>query len=288
MAPSPMAGGPVHAGDHADWLAACRRATGALEAMIAERPTTAERAVETGRGQGGDEALVIDRAAEDAVFAELEGLYTEGLRFTAVSEERGEVDYGSPDVLVVIDPIDGSMNAKRGLSHYALSVAVAEGTTMGDVVFAFVHDFGPGEEWLASRGRGARVNDARIDTAPRERRHDDGAIEVLGIESADPRWIADAAEDLRGSAHRLRAIGSIAISLCQVADARFDGMATLWNCRAVDAAAAQLIVREAGGRVAFTACEDPLGAPLDVRPHSPVVAARTQRGLDELRSLPRV
>ncbi len=280
-------GGVGHTGDHADWLAACRRATEALREMIAGHPTTVDRAVETGRGEGGDQALVIDRAAEDVVFAELDSLHAEGRRFTAVSEERGEVDYGSRDVQVIIDPIDGSMNAKRGLSHYSLSVAVAEGTTMADVVFGYVHDFGPGEEWIASRGEGARLNDAVIDTAPRERRFDDGAIEVLGIESADPRWIADAAEDLRGSAHRLRAIGSIAISLCQVADARFDGMATLWHCRAVDAAAAQLIVREAGGLVAFTACEDPLGAPLDVRPHSPVIAARTERALDELRSLPR-
>jgi myo-inositol-1(or 4)-monophosphatase len=287
MEPSSTGGGAGHTGDHADWLAACRRATEALREMIAGHPTTVDRAVETGRGEGGDQALVIDRAAEDVVFAELDTLHGEGRRFTAISEERGEIDYGSADVRVVIDPIDGSMNAKRGLSHYSLSVAVAEGTTMADVVFGYVHDFGPGEEWIASRGEGARLNDAAIDTAPRERRLDDGAIEVLGIESADPRWVADAAEDLRGSAHRLRAIGSIAISLCQVADARFDGMVTLWHCRAVDAAAGQLIVREAGGLVAFTACEDPLGAPLDVRPHSPVIAARTERTLDELRSLPR-
>ena len=87
---------------------------------------------------------------------------------------------------------------------------------------------------------------------------------------------------------RLRAIGSIAVSMCQVAATRVDGMATLWNCRAVDAAAAQLIVRESGGRVAFTAMDDPLGAPLDLEPHSPVVAARTERGLEELARIPRV
>ena len=52
----------------------------------------------------------------------------------------------------------------------------------------------------------------------------------------------------------------------------------------MDAAAAQLIVREAGGFVAFTGFEDPLGAPLDLLPHSPVVAARTpQAGLRRAR-----
>ena len=64
-------------------------------------------------------------------------------------------------------------------------------------------------------------------------------------------------------------------------------MLTLWNCRAVDAAAAQLIVRESGGLVAFTAYDDPLAAPLDVVPRSPVVAARTARALNDLRAVPR-
>jgi myo-inositol-1(or 4)-monophosphatase len=47
-----------------------------------------------------------------------------------------------------------------------------------------------------------------------------------------------------------------------------------------------LIVRESGGLVAFTACEDPLGAPLDLIAHSPLVAARTPAGLAELATLP--
>ena len=141
----------------ADWLGACRRSVGAIRGMLGERPTIADRVRETGtRGEGGDRTLLIDEAAEDVVFAELERLHAGGARFTAVSEERGVVEFGSRDVLVVIDPIDGSNNAKRGLPHYALSVAVAHGDTMADVVFGFVQDFGPREEWVAWRGRGAR------------------------------------------------------------------------------------------------------------------------------------
>ncbi|HSD78062.1 MAG TPA: hypothetical protein VLA98_11680, partial [Solirubrobacteraceae bacterium] len=60
----------------------------------------------------------------------------------------------------------------------------------------------------------------------------------------------------------------------------------LWRCRAVDAAAAQLIVRESGGLVRFTAMDDPLGAPLDLEPHSPVVAARTPEALEALATVP--
>ena len=272
-----------------DWLGAARRAAEAMSAMLAEHPTIAARVVETGaRGEGGDRTLEIDAAAERAVFAELDRLHDEGARFTVVSEERGNVDYGDAGVVVVVDPIDGSMNAKRGMPHHALSIAVADGPTMGDVVFGYVRDFGPAEEWVARRGAGAELNGARLDPRVGERRTDDGKLELVGIESADPRWIRESIEPLVETSHRLRAIGTIASTLCQVAAARLDGMTTLRRCRSVDAAAAQLIVREAGGHVAFTACADPLGAPLDLEPRSPVVAARTPEGLRELASIARL
>jgi myo-inositol-1(or 4)-monophosphatase len=270
-----------------DWLAACRRAVDQVRTMLEARPTIAERVKETGtRGEGGDRTLEIDEAAEDVIFAELQALHDAGARFSAVSEERGLVDFGSEDVRVVIDPIDGSVNAKRGLPHFALSVAVAHGPTMADVVFGFVRDFGPEEEWVARRGHGAELDGMRLDPALGERRTRDGKLEVLGVESADPRWVVQSADALAATAHRLRAIGAIAVSLCQVAAARFDAMATLKRTRAVDAAAAQLIVREAGGHVAFVAYDDPLGAPLDLVPRSPVIAARTEQGLAEVARVP--
>jgi myo-inositol-1(or 4)-monophosphatase len=270
----------------ADWFGACRRAAEGLRAVLRENPTSRERVIETGTmGEGGDRTLVIDQAAEDAVFAELDRLHAEGNRFCAVSEERGVVDYGDPDVRVVVDPIDGSMNAKRGLTHHALSIAVSNGPTMGDVVFGYVHDLGPEEEWWARRGEGAWLDGERL-RPPDERRTQDGRLELVAIESASPRWIVASGAELERTVHRVRAIGSIAISLCQVAAARVDGMATLWRCRAVDAAAAQLIVRESGGLVAFTEMPEPLAAPLDLEPRSPVVAARTPEALADLSRLP--
>jgi myo-inositol-1(or 4)-monophosphatase len=255
--------------------------------MLADRPTIAERVKETGtRGEGGDRTLKIDAAAEDVIFRELGALHDAGARFTAVSEERGVIDFGDPDRLVVIDPIDGSLNAKRGLPHFALSVAVSEGPTMADVTFGFVQDFGPEEEWVAWRGRGAELDGKPLDTTLAERRNRDGKLEVLGVESADPRWLIQAVNALEETSHRLRAIGAIAVSLCQVAGGRFDAMASLKRCRAVDAAAAQLIVREAGGEVAFIAYDDPLAAPLDLEPRSPVVAARTREGLAQVAKVP--
>jgi len=272
----------------ADWLGLCRRAAEALREVLAEAPSTRQRAVETGeRGEGGDRTLVIDSAAEDAVFSLFDELHAGGYRFRAVSEERGEVDYGDPGVLVVVDPIDGSLNAKRDLPHHAISIAVADGPTMADVAFAYVYDYGPGEEWVARRGEGAMLDGEALDPGLGERRNRAGKLEVIGLESADPRWIAEVADLLPEHAARVRALGSIAITLCQVAAARLDGMFTIKRTRAVDAAAGQLIVREAGGHVAFPGFDDPLGAPLDVVAHSPVVAARTVATLASLSTLPR-
>ncbi len=261
-----------------EWLVACRAAAQEVRSLLESTGTIAERAIETGtRGEGGDRTLVIDAGAEEIIFAQLDRLHAGGLNFVAVSEERGEVDFGGGPLRVVIDPIDGSLNAKRGLPHHALSIAVADGEEMADVRFGYVYDFGPAEEWWAASGGGAFLNGHRLDPTLGERREPrDGKLEVLGIESADPRWVAHAAAALEANAYRLRAMGTIASALCQVAAARLDALVSLRACRAVDAAAGQLIVREGGGVVLFPGFADPLAAPLDVVGHSQVVAARTR------------
>ncbi len=273
----------THTALDADWLGACRRAVAGLNELLAATPSTEERARETGtRGSGGDRTLIIDQEAEDLVVAQLDQIAAEGFRFCAISEERGQIDYGSTEVRVIIDPIDGSLNAKRGGLHYALSIAVADGPNASDVAFGFVHDFGAREQWWAYRGQGAFLNGERLDPAAGERRSRDGRLELVGIESADPRWVAASLDGLLSSAHRLRALGTIASTLCQVAAARFDGMVTLARSRGVDAAAGQLIVREAGGLVSFTDCPEPLAAPMDATPTSHLVAARSAESLREL------
>ena len=252
-----------------DWLTLCRRAATGAQAAIARYPELEDRSQKTGRGEGGDMALIIDRAAEDAIFHELEGL---GEPLTAISEERGRVAIlGGGPTQVVIDPIDGSLNAKRGMPLYCMSIAIADGLTMADVKYAFVHDFGTGEEWWAARGEGAYVDGKRLRPLEAGTR-----VEVLGIESGDPRRIARHATALAATtAHRLRLIGSIALGLCWVAGGRFDALLSLRSVRSVDAAAGQLLVREAGGAVIFPDAQGgDLSAPLDLDMRSTVVAAR--------------
>ena len=271
-----------------DWLELSARCAASLGGMLAATPLRDERVLETGTiGAGGDHTLLIDQHAEQIIFRELQQLFDEGARFTALSEERGVVDFGSAEAFVLIDPIDGSLNAKRGLLAHSISIAVADGPTMADVGFGFVHDFGSGEQWHAIRGEGAWLNGERLAPVGSERRSADRRLEVVLVEGASPLNIAASAPALIAGAHRVRAFGSMAISCCQVAAGRADAMVSLKSCRPVDIAASQLVVREAGGEVAFPAASSPLGLPLaDSDGFSAVVAAPTAAAMADALSFP--
>jgi myo-inositol-1(or 4)-monophosphatase len=179
---------------------------------------------------------------------------------------------------VVIDPIDGSMNARRTIPSHSLSIAVASGLSMADVEFGFVHDFGADEEFVARRGEGARLDGRAARVAAETEK-----LEIVGLESAEPQWALPALEALAGRAYRLRVVGSIAITTAYVAAGRFDAALSLRSCRSVDAAAGQLIVREAGGAVAFGDLELEQAA-LDLEARYPIAAACGAEALETVRS----
>jgi myo-inositol-1(or 4)-monophosphatase len=226
-------------------------------------------------GEGGDDTTAIDQAAEDAVVARLTALNED---FVLVSEELGVRSFGSGGATtVVVDPIDGSVNAKRGIPFFSFSLAVAEGGSMGDVVFGYVYDFGSGEEWTAVRGSGAYLDGTRLGSQrPKE------TIEILSFEGTTTPAIADRVVYAVGVAGRLRVMGSLALSLCHLAAGRVDGVVSLKPARSVDIAAAQLLVRECG--LAIELFEDPpfVDAPLDLGVRSRVAAAASPELVQEL------
>jgi myo-inositol-1(or 4)-monophosphatase len=254
----------------ADWLGFCRRAAGAARDAVRGFETTAERALEVGRGEGGDASLVIDRAAEEAILAEFE---TVRLPLTVVTEERGEVELsGGGPVRVVVDPIDGSLNAKRGLPSACVSIAVAFGRSVSDVEVGYVVELDRPREWWALRGEGAWCDGRAL------ARLEPGPLEVLGLETARPALVARAADAiLTVEARRLRVLGSVALSLCLVAAGQLDAMVTLRAVRSVDVAAGLLLVHETGGAVAL-----PGGSALDLEMRSRLAAARDAKLLGDL------
>jgi myo-inositol-1(or 4)-monophosphatase len=249
----------------ADWLATCRAAVGDVRCVLEELPERADREPVVGRGLGGDDTTAIDRAAEQAIVARLRATRES---FLLVSEELGQDSIGAPsDVRVVLDPIDGSLNAKRGIPFFSVSIALATGPTMADVHFGYVYDFGSGEEWTATRGEGAFLDGARLDTElPREE------IEILSFEATRTDSVAEKAGAFVGVARRLRIMGSLALSLCHLAAGRVDAVCSLKPARAVDIAAAQLLVRERGVAIDLPADRPFERAALDVEGRSRVVA----------------
>jgi myo-inositol-1(or 4)-monophosphatase len=247
-----------------EWLALCRAAVEDVRGVLAELPRRADREPVVGSGMGGDDTTAIDAAAERVILARFEGIDD----LTIVSEEVGVLGDGATHV--VIDPIDGSLNAKRGIGFFALSIAVASGPTMGDVDFGFVHDFGTEEEWTATRGAGARLDGTLLEgELPKEQ------IEILAFEATRTVSVAEKAAAVVDLAYRLRIMGSLALSLCHLAAGRIDAVCSLKPARAVDIAAAQLLVRERGLAIDLPDATPFAAAPLDVEGRSRVVAAGT-------------
>jgi myo-inositol-1(or 4)-monophosphatase len=265
--------------DAAAWLAVCRDCSAAVQAALATLATRDEREVGAGIGEGGDETVAVDVVAEQAVVARLEEVAAGGTGFTLVSEELGERVFGDggDGLRLVVDPIDGSVNAKRSIPFHALSIAVAGGPAMRDVFLGYVHDLGSGEEWTAIRGGGAFLNGEPLTgPGPKDR------LELISFEATMADLVAESIGAFRGVVERIRVLGSLALSLCGLAAGRFDGVVTLRPSRSVDIAAAQLLVRERGLAVDLPEWPPFDDYPLDVAGRSRTVAAATPELCDRL------
>jgi myo-inositol-1(or 4)-monophosphatase len=260
------------------WLPLCRAVADDVRAELTRLPGRDEREVVVGRGEGGDDTTAIDRAAERAVVARLDEVHAAGASFRLVSEELGERHFGDgAPWVVVVDPIDGSLNAKRRLPFFCLSIAVADGPTVADVRLAFVHDFATREEWVAEAGRGAKRDGRPLGAVrPKDR------LGVVGFEATTAGLVAEAAARLDGRVGRIRILGALALSLCQLADGRLDGVVSLKPTRSVDIAAAALLVREAGATALLV--DDPT-LPLGLGARTRIVAARDEGSARRLAGL---
>jgi myo-inositol-1(or 4)-monophosphatase len=193
-------------------------------------------------GAGGDTTIELDRAAEEVVFAELAGLAKAGERFSVLSEEAGQRSFGADYPLILVDPVDGSLNAKQGVPLFGLMLAVVDGPAVGDTFAGLVLNLTTGEEWSAVRGQGARRSGKRL---ARLASPSDHRIELLGLEST-PRALK-AAQPLIERAGKIRILGSMAISIALTSAGGFDVFCAPIPVRVFDMAASLLILAESGG-----------------------------------------
>lgn len=227
--------------------------------------------VEVGMGADGTPTSVADAALEGAIV-----VAARAAGVNVVSEEAGVVDHGSAWT-AVIDPLDGSRNAGRGLPLFCTSVAVGRGRSMADLEAGVVKNLVSGDVYAAARGRGATVNGK-----PVQRRTFD-PHEVMVAVIADYEDSA-AVERMQRKHHHIRDLGSAALELCYVATGALDAFDARRDwLRVVDVAAGAVIVREAGGFVLDPRTWRDLDMAFDVRLRSGVVAAHSREALEAVR-----
>jgi fructose-1,6-bisphosphatase/inositol monophosphatase family enzyme len=215
-----------------------------------------ERSEEAGIGADGLPAHRIDRVAEQAVFDVLEGSPAE---LNVCSEEHGVEEVGAPRTLIV-DPVDGTRNARRGIPFYCVSLAITSGG-LDRVEAALVRNIPANQDYVAVRGEGAYCDGEPISVSafdPEEAIRSPILVSPVGTVAAGP---LEQAPNVRG-------LGAAALEMCLVAQGSMDAFLHLTEgLRIVDVAAGLLIVEEAGGNVV---------APDGSRPELPVdPSART-------------
>ena len=251
----------------ADPLTICRRLAEAPEAAwkgIQGRSDLNER---VGMGADGTPTTVAD-AALDAAMLDV----AEELDITILSEEAGLVDHGSRWTAVV-DPLDGSRNAGRGIPFYCTSVAVGSGSLLG-LEAALVIDLTCGDRYEAERGRGARLNGRPVHKSlfdPRE------VLVAVAADYDDPMTV----ERMQRKHHHIRDLGSAAMEMCLVGTGALDAFDVRKDwLRVIDIAAATLFVREADGIVLDPATGEDLDTPFDLGARTGVLAAKDRQALE--------
>ena len=226
----------------AAWLEVFHRIGERVSEAVSPLLGTEAGRVELGRGAGGDRTVALDERAEEVALAELQGLAaSDGERFSVLSEEAGRIDLGAPYPVVFVDPVDGSVNAKRGVPVAGVMLSLLDGPTLDDVRIGVVHNLYSGERWHAVRDAGLHRQGRRVTPYVPDRPR----IEVVGIESS-PRNLPPALP-LAMQASKVRLLGSIAISLAAAAAGAMDVFCSAMPARAFDMTAGILMLREVGG-----------------------------------------
>jgi myo-inositol-1(or 4)-monophosphatase len=197
---------------------------------------------EISTGAGGDRTVEIDRLAEETAMAAFGRAAERGLTFSVLSEEIGHRSFGAEFPLVVLDPIDGSLNAKQGVPCYAVMLSLLVGPAVADVSAGYVMNLVNGEEFSAIRGGGAHHRQQPFQ--PLSRR-EQGRLEIVALESSPASLFA--ATPLLRKAQKLRVLGSMALSIAHTATGGFDAFCSPMRARVFDMTASLLLLAEAGG-----------------------------------------
>lgn len=244
----------------------------AVAEALARAAQTAWRGIEddphrhdkVGLGAGGNLTSRADQVLEKAVLAE-----AERLGISVLSEEAGLVDRDSKRIAIV-DPLDGSRNAGRGIPFHCASVAIAPtGGGLRSITAGVVVNLVTGQTYSARRRAGATVDGKPVVPRPF---HEDEVLVGTIADYAD----TEIKEAHARPEHHLRDLGSAALEMCLVGTGALDAFVVRkpW-LRVIDIAAASLFVEESGGSVTDPLTGLALDVPLTMEVRTGVLAAHS-------------
>ncbi len=234
-----------------------------------------------GRGAGGDFTRRIDRVAEEVIVNELK---RRGVQVTFLSEELGIMDINGGGDLFVVDPIDGTTNAIRGVPVFSLSIAISSGKTLNDVYMALVLNFVTGDVFYAEKGKGSYLNGLRLKPS-NVKSIDEALIELdLNIRGKFLGYLKRITPIISKARH-IRFLGSDALAICLVASGASDAFIDLRGIlRITDISAGFLIAHEAGA-IIYLGKKTPSDIVLSATSRTPIIVASTKELFNEIMSI---
>jgi fructose-1,6-bisphosphatase/inositol monophosphatase family enzyme len=190
-----------------------------------------------GIGADGTPTKYVDKLAENVA---IKSIKKADMGVNILSEEAGFLDFGG-EYTFVLDPVDGTRNAYRGIPFYSVSLGVGK-YRLSDIEYGIVKNIPTGEVFFAEKEYGAFLNKKRISVP------DVPAKEILSSITLGKNF--DALTLSLAKKGVVRSLGSASLEMCMVAMGALDfyviGKEYL---RVTDIAASTLIMREAGGVV---------------------------------------
>jgi len=205
-------------------------------------PGTRESAGDFGRGAGGDISRGIDILAEKTVLDYLKEI---NFSCTVLGEECGRIEIlDKSRGYIVMDAVDGSTNAVRGIPFSCCSLAFATGDKLSSVTDAVIIDLYTGDLYSASKGKGAFMNGKRIQVHKEQPLYFVVGLDISGITSESLQRLSP----IISASNHIRHFGAVALELAIFARGLVDLFVDIREkLRVTDVAAGCLIATEAGG-----------------------------------------
>jgi len=240
---------------------------------------TKESGGDFGRGAGGDISRKIDVVAEETVLD-----YLKEIKFDCIvlGEECGKIELSkNPRGFIIMDAVDGSTNAVRGLPFFCCSLAFATDNKLSSVTDGVVIDLSRGDMYYATKGKGAFLNGKKISV-----NNDKNPIYfVLGLDiSGISPKVLETLSPIIASSNHIRHFGANALEFGMLARGLIDVFIDLRDkIRVTDIAAGLLVALEAGGYVVDKNGKT-LDSDLGYHNKFSFIAAANKKALDDIMS----